>query len=194
MDLFHEVDLCEPVDKFVEQSKENLCGVRGEFGGTARNYFCVGLERFTPAEAAYDVIWCQWVLPHINDTDLIAFFHRCARGLRPGGFFMVKENIAQAHFVMDVDDSSITRTDDYFRSIFKRAGLEVFASQRQREFPQELFGVMMYACRFPGGVVPKRGGEGVGSGQQIAQAAALQAVAPATAPPKRKGPRPAMID
>ena len=99
-DLFHDVDLAEPVAKFIDQAKIELTGHKGRFGGAAREFFVTGLEAFTPAPQAYDVIWAQWVLPHLTDSDMIAFFKRCAPGLRPGGFFVVKENIARDHFVV----------------------------------------------------------------------------------------------
>uniref|UniRef100_A0A7R9TU30 Alpha N-terminal protein methyltransferase 1 n=1 Tax=Prasinoderma coloniale TaxID=156133 RepID=A0A7R9TU30_9VIRI len=191
-DLFHDVDLAEPVAKFVDQAKIELTGHKGRFGGAAREFFVTGLEAFTPAPQAYDVIWAQWVLPHLTDSDMIAFFKRCSPGLRPGGFFVVKENIARDHFVMDNEDSSVTRTDDYFRALFKRTGLELMASQQQKEFPDDLFKVMMYALRFPVSEAPGAGGD-----------APMEGAAPEGKPPpqqqqrppqKKQRVRPALID
>ena len=48
-----------------------------ESGGTKTGQLiCSGLQDFTPSDGAYDVIWCQWVLGHLTDEDLVAFFKR----------------------------------------------------------------------------------------------------------------------
>ena len=36
-----------------------------------------GLQDFCPSLKKYDVIWCQWVLGHLKDDDLIGFFKKC---------------------------------------------------------------------------------------------------------------------
>ena len=41
------------------------------------NFFCCGLQNFTPQPETYDIIWCQWVLGQLTDTHLIEFFKRC---------------------------------------------------------------------------------------------------------------------
>ena len=41
---------------------------------------------------------------------LVAFFHRCLKGLSPGGgLIVVKENVADTGAVFDEQDSSVTR-------------------------------------------------------------------------------------
>jgi protein N-terminal methyltransferase len=57
-----------------------------------RNFLVCGLQDFTPAAGAYDVIWMQWVLGHLPDNDLVDLWVRCKSGLKPGGFLVVKEN------------------------------------------------------------------------------------------------------
>ncbi|CAN1249067.1 Alpha N-terminal protein methyltransferase 1, partial [Linum perenne] len=66
-------------------------------------------------------------------------------GLKPGGCFVIKENIAQTGFVLDKDDRSITRSDLYFKDLFRRCGLHLYKTKDQRGFPKELFAVKMYA-------------------------------------------------
>lgn len=34
----------------------------GEEGKRVRNYFCCGLQDFSPEPSSYDVIWIQWVI------------------------------------------------------------------------------------------------------------------------------------
>ncbi|KAG5620129.1 hypothetical protein H5410_005347, partial [Solanum commersonii] len=66
-------------------------------------------------------------------------------GLKPGGLFVLKENIARKGFVFDKEDKSITRSDSYFKELFKQCGLHIYKMKDQKEFPNELFAVKMYA-------------------------------------------------
>ena len=48
--------------------------------------------------------------PVYSADHLVAFFHRCLKGLSPGGgLIVVKENIADTGAVFDEQDSSVTR-------------------------------------------------------------------------------------
>ncbi|KAH7545581.1 hypothetical protein FEM48_Zijuj01G0108600 [Ziziphus jujuba var. spinosa] len=66
-------------------------------------------------------------------------------GLKPGGIFVLKENIARSGFVLDNVDRSITRSDSYFKDLFRQCGLHLYKSKDQKGFPEELFAVKMYA-------------------------------------------------
>ena len=64
----------------------------------------------------FDLIWCQWSLGHLSNTDLVLFLGRAKHALRePGGFIVVKENVCaeiEGHTdggVFDDQDSSLTR-------------------------------------------------------------------------------------
>ncbi|XP_023072733.2 N-terminal Xaa-Pro-Lys N-methyltransferase 1 isoform X2 [Piliocolobus tephrosceles] len=56
--LFREVDMVDITEDFLVQAKTYL----GEEGKRVRNYFCCGLQDFTPEPDSYDVIWIQWVI------------------------------------------------------------------------------------------------------------------------------------
>lgn len=71
----------------------------------------------------------------------------CVRCLGSGGIIVVKDNLARSGFLVDKEDSSIMRSDKYYKSLFERAGLELFEQQRQTGFPKSLFPVKMYALR-----------------------------------------------
>ena len=60
---------------------------------------------------------------------------------------MIKESVSRPAngFYVDREDSSITRTDEHFRSLFTRAGLAVEACRLQAHMPKGLFPVWMYA-------------------------------------------------
>ncbi|XP_057503562.1 alpha N-terminal protein methyltransferase 1 isoform X3 [Actinidia eriantha] len=102
-------------------------------------------EEFTPDSGRYDVIWVQWCIGHLTDDDFVSFFKRAKGGLKPGGLFVLKENIARAGFVLDKEDWSVTRSDSYFKELFQHCGLHIYKSKDQKGFPEELFPVKMYA-------------------------------------------------
>ncbi|KAK6796346.1 hypothetical protein RDI58_004047 [Solanum bulbocastanum] len=144
---FNEVDLLEPVSHFLESARVNLApeNLMVSELHKAANFYCVPLQEFTPDAERYDVIWVQWCIGHLADDDFIAFFKRAKVGLKPGGLFVLKENIARTGFVLDKEDNSITRSDSYFKELFKQCGLHIYNMKDQKEFPDELFAVKMYA-------------------------------------------------
>ncbi|XP_019156326.1 PREDICTED: alpha N-terminal protein methyltransferase 1 [Ipomoea nil] len=144
---FNEVDLLEPVPHFLEAARVNLApeDLTVPEMHRAANFYCVPLQDFTPDAGRYDVIWVQWCIGHLADDDFISFFKRAKIGLKPGGFFVLKENIARTGFVLDKEDKSITRSDQYFKELFNQCGLYIYTMKDQKGFPDELFAVKMYA-------------------------------------------------
>lgn len=140
---FHEVDLVEPVRHFLEKAQADLGGITE--GNRAVNFFCTPLQEFTPEAGRYDIIWVQWCIGHLTDHDFLEFFKRARIGLKPGGFFVLKENIAKNGFVVDKEDTSVTRSDAYFRDLFKQTGFQLYKTKLQKGFPKDLFAVRMYA-------------------------------------------------
>lgn len=143
---FNEVDLVEPVLHFLDTARRNLAPENMVQGShKAANFYCVPLQDFSPECERYDVIWVQWCIGQLPDDDFVAFFKKAKAGLKPNGFFVLKENIAKSGFVLDKEDQSITRSDSYFRQLFQRCGLKIFKTKDQKGFPRELFAVKMYA-------------------------------------------------
>ncbi|KAK9267350.1 hypothetical protein L1049_009774 [Liquidambar formosana] len=144
---FNEVDLLEPVSHFLDTARGNLApeNLMVSDRHKATNFFCLPLQEFTPDAGRYDVIWIQWCIGHLADDDFVSFFKRAKIGLKPGGFFVLKENIARTGFVLDKEDRSITRSDLYFKELFGRCGLHLYKSKDQRGFPEGLFAVKIYA-------------------------------------------------
>ncbi len=138
--LFEKVDLIEPCSKFLAQARVDLASQP-----KADRFLEMGLEAWVPEPGRYSLIWCQWVLPHLPDDDLVAFFRRASAGLAPGGIIGVKENIATDGFIMDKEDTSITRTLPQYKAIFRRAGLKIVGEALQGGFPKVLFPVRMFA-------------------------------------------------
>ncbi|KAK4039795.1 alpha-N-methyltransferase NTM1 [Parachaetomium inaequale] len=143
--IAQEVDVIEPIAKFTAALQAKL-GVRSIFN--------MGLEDWQPSEEGvqYDLIWIQWCVGHLTDTQLVQFLERCKATLNPdGGVIVVKENnatVGQDEF--DDVDSSVTRDDGTFRRIFADAGLRLVQAELQKGFQvpgASLLPVRMYALR-----------------------------------------------
>ncbi|KAL4067964.1 alpha-N-methyltransferase NTM1 [Scleroderma yunnanense] len=117
----------------------------------------LGRVGFTPSEddttSGFDILWCQWCLGHLNDSDLIEFLRLSKNALRsPQSFIVVKENLCaqlgdEPRAVFDKQDSSVTRSDLAFKKIFQDAGLKIIREKIQGGFPQGLYVVKMYALQ-----------------------------------------------
>ena len=109
-----------------------------------------GLEDWEPSEAAYDLIWNQWCLGHLTDARLRDYLRRAGRGLVEGGWVVVKENLStdlNGEDLFDETDSSVTRGDAKWRTLFEDAGLRIVATELQKGFPKDLYPVRMYALQ-----------------------------------------------
>lgn len=137
---FARVDLVEQNPAFVAQARK-LVGDSAAMG----EFYTEGLQTFTPKAGTYDLIWVQWVLGHLTDADLVAFFKRCKTGLRQGGIIVVKENVTAPEQVVDEEDKSVTRTEPQLRAAFADAGLRVIRNATQTGFPSGIFPVLMFA-------------------------------------------------
>ncbi|PYH41608.1 N-terminal protein methyltransferase [Aspergillus saccharolyticus JOP 1030-1] len=141
------VDAVEPVEKFTQVMRDSVLkrdGVVGEI-------YTMGLEDWTP-ERQYDLIWTQFCVGHLTDRQLVEYFVRCREALTATGVLVVKENQStdpKGEDMYDDEDSSVTRTDEKFRNLFKESGLSVLASELQLGFPKNfrLLPVRFYALR-----------------------------------------------
>lgn len=135
------VDVIEPVKEFTDVLKAGEAGV-GEIVN-------VGLEAWQPAHT-YDLVWNQWCVGQLPDAQLVAYLQRATVALSPGGWIVVKENLSNDHRgedVYDETDSSVTRTDEKFRQIFREAKLKIVATELQRGMPKGLYEVRSYALQ-----------------------------------------------
>eukprot|EP00899_Mesostigma_viride_P004956 jgi/Mesvir1/14461/Mv05172-RA.2 len=133
---FAEVDLVEPVAHFLKAAEASL---RPQ------------TDAESPASAAATPGSKKaWPKGH----RAVNFFCKPLQGgLKEGGMIIMKENNAKEGFIVDKDDSSITRSDAYFRDLFKQTPLKLVRSKVQRDFPKNLFTVRMYALQ-PAGPSP----------------------------------------
>ncbi|XP_060803357.1 N-terminal Xaa-Pro-Lys N-methyltransferase 1-like [Amyelois transitella] len=139
--LFDKVDLVEQDEKFVDAAKKFI-GENNRHLGTVYN---IGLQHFKP-QKMYDVIWCQWVLGHLNDYDLISFLERCNDALIRDGVIIIKENITTTNEVdYDEEDSSITRPYELMKQIIDEARLQILKTDIQLGFPDDIYPVYTFA-------------------------------------------------
>lgn len=141
-------DLLEPVKPFVDQMYNELIQVKEK--GKLGDIYYVGMQDWNiPSEklGKYWLVWCQWCVGQLPDDELVQFWIKCKSALHPEGTLIVKENIAPEEDTFDDTDSSVTRTDEKFRSLFKQAGYKLIASDVQKGMPKELFPVRMYCLK-----------------------------------------------
>ncbi|KAJ3202369.1 N-terminal Xaa-Pro-Lys N-methyltransferase 1 [Entophlyctis luteolus] len=145
--LVRKTDLVEQCSAFLAKAKSDY--LKNEVAeGRVESFFPVGLQDFDPVPGRYDIIWSQWVLGHLTDDDLVAFFKRCKAALRPDGIIAVKENICPREAVeLDEEDSSVTRPAAVLEACFRKAGLTILKKGIQPSFPAGLFPVFMYILR-----------------------------------------------
>lgn len=142
MPLFAKVDLVEQDEHFAKTAKD-YC--KSDKLGKIYN---MGLQKFTPEEGKYDLIWSQWVLGHLPDNDLLEFFIRVKSGLAKGGYFVMKDNVTTSGKVEpDEEDSSVTRPLSTFETILRNSGFKIVRALKQQGFPKGLYPVYMLACR-----------------------------------------------
>ena len=139
------VDVVEPVEKFAQALKgQKMLG-----SGSVGSVYVAGLEDWVP-ENQYDLIWNQWCLGHLTDQQLVSYLERCKKAMTIDGWIIVKENIStnvDGEDVFDKQDSSVTRTDQKFRQLFKEADVRLMKTEVQRGFPKGLLPVRCYALQ-----------------------------------------------
>jgi protein N-terminal methyltransferase len=159
------VDVVEPVKKFTDELVQGLGN--GEYAGDGESkegkaqvgqVINLGLQDWIPEPGAYDLIWNQWCVGHLTDAQLVIYLKRCKQGLKEAtegentsrSWIVVKENLStdiHLNDIYDEEDSSVTRSDEKFRSLFQQAGLKIVATEQQKGMPKELFPVRIYALK-----------------------------------------------
>ncbi|XP_066592328.1 N-terminal Xaa-Pro-Lys N-methyltransferase 1-B isoform X2 [Prorops nasuta] len=141
---FKQVDLVEQNKKFIDTAKSGLSSYSNKIG----QFYNTGLQNFCPEPKKYDVIWCQWVLGHLEDEDLIQFLKNCSLGLNESGILIIKENVTSSD-ESDIDslDSSVTRSLKSLKYLCAEAGLICVRLEQQHNMPAGLYRVYMMALR-----------------------------------------------
>ena len=140
---FQKCDLVEVSQRLIYAAPDFL---GDNYAGKCR-YLCIGLQDFDPKPKSYDLIWIQWVIGHLTDVDCVKFLRRCANGLKAGGVICIKDNTCSGEdaFIVDKDDSSLTRSLPYLLHLCSRAGLKVILQKTQDNFPDSIYPVPIIA-------------------------------------------------
>ncbi|KAI4217613.1 MAG: hypothetical protein LQ351_000209 [Letrouitia transgressa] len=139
------VDVVEPVGSFAQKVGSAQMTGKGKVG----KVYVKGLEAWVPEEK-YDLMWNQWCLGHLKDTQLVEYLKRSKGALVDGGWIVVKENMSTdigGKDLFDPLDSTVTRTDSKFKKLFESAGLKVVRTELQPGFPKSLYPVRFYALQ-----------------------------------------------
>lgn len=146
--MFTKVDMLEQNKSYLEKSVAFLRDAHPTH--IVERSYCVGMQNFTPDEIGrnrYAVVWIQWCIIYLTDDDLVEFLRQCVQCLASDGMICIKDNLTRSGFLVDAEDSSISRSDKYLKALFERAGLRLLHERRQLDFPKKLFPVKMYALR-----------------------------------------------
>lgn len=144
MPEYDRVDAVEQDKKFADKIYE-FVGQSPKLG----EVFNQGLQEFTPEAGKYDLIWTQWVLGHLTDEDLMAFFRRCIKGLSKNGMIIIKENVTATSQQPEIDlnDSSVTRPIMHLKQLIVRSGLRILRVSLQSGFPPGILPVYMITAK-----------------------------------------------
>merc|ERR1712216_119698 len=135
------VVLVEFVQKHLRRAKEKL-PADGK-GGCTFSFSGSSVQKYAVQPGHYDLIWCQWLLMYLTDSDALDLLRRLKGGLPPAGILVVKENVSTAEKLTYFDDAdgelwdeldqgapvSCVRTEAHYEDLFERAGL-VIGDQR----------------------------------------------------------------
>lgn len=123
---FNNIDLVDPVTKFLEQAAINLSKYKNNF-----RYYDVGAQEWSVNEC-YDCFWVQWTLYYLTDDDVVRLLIRCKDKLKTNGYIVVKDNVSSVCKDLEKDmadftpgDRSIARTYKHYIELFERANLSV---------------------------------------------------------------------
>ena len=146
LQIFKQVELVEQNPLFLKKAKSYL----KPYKDRVLAYYAMGLQDFYPEADRYSIIWCQWVLAHLNDKDLLEFLERSKAALKQGGLVVVKENVVheREERTFHADDSSETRSSKVFKEIFHRAGLHILKEDQQKNFPFGMLEVRTFVLAF----------------------------------------------
>lgn len=140
--LYATTDVMEPVEHMIAEARRELAGLSiGEF-------MQCSMEQARLEPGRYDLIVIQWAAIYLTDDDFVKFFAHCKQALTPRGYIFFKENCSSSDkFLVDKEDSSLTRSDRHYKRLFAKAGVSVIKEEDQKDWPSGLLKVRMYALK-----------------------------------------------
>lgn len=141
--LYEKVDLLEPLPHLLKQAQNELAG-----NERIGKFILGSMETVELSPHTYDLIVIQWAVIYLTDDDFVRFFAHCKAALRPHGYIFLKDNVASTNaFLVDKEDSSLTRSDTHYKLLFELAGVKVKAETFQKDWRKDLLPVKMYALQ-----------------------------------------------
>jgi protein N-terminal methyltransferase len=135
---FDSIDIVEQDEKFVEFCKEAF-----KNNTKVKNIYRSSLQDFI-FQRKYNVIWIQWCLENLDDSDLITFLGRCRDNLEVDGRIFIKENIVDKGAICFEEDSSRVRSDIMFKDFFLKSGLKILKHMHHPNWPKDLLNVSIF--------------------------------------------------
>mmetsp|Transcript_27177 Transcript_27177/g.63739 ORF Transcript_27177/g.63739 Transcript_27177/m.63739 type:complete len:655 (+) Transcript_27177:85-2049(+) len=144
LDFANRCDLVESSSRLLFSAPDHI----GDGQSHKCRFYCTELQDWIPGANRYSIVWIQWTLCYLTDSDIVRFLRRCSESLVDGGWIILKENTcAEEAFVVDVDDASITRSLEYWLDLIAKSGLQVKRLDWQDDFPDHIFPVPMLALQ-----------------------------------------------
>ncbi|KAI6655539.1 hypothetical protein LOD99_2038 [Oopsacas minuta] len=146
LQIFKQVELVEQNPIFLKKAKSYLKAYKQRVIA----YHAVGLQDFYPEPDRYSIIWCQWVLAHLTDKDMMEFLDRSRIALQHKGLIVAKENVVKEveERLFHKDDSSQTRSCKVFKELFAKAGLKLLKEVKQGNFPPGMLEIRTFVLAF----------------------------------------------
>ena len=137
-DIFKEIDLVEPVSKFLDVASKNL------EGKVIIHTHAVGAQDWEIEEdSGFDCIWIQWTLMYLTDEDVIQLLNKCKRHLSKSGYVFIQENIlldpkTQQWAQWNPRDHSLCRSLEMVRKLINRTEFTIIKERKQPNWGTDL--------------------------------------------------------
>lgn len=145
--FYDKIDLVDPIPHLLIKAQEYM-----EKDAQIEIYRS-GIEEWIP-EHKYDGMWCQWVLCHLTDSDLVMFLRRAKDAMADNALIFIKENVAghdlndpKSHYEYYPERNSLCRTFVHWKEIFVRSGLILEEYRIQPDWPDNMLTVVLFVLK-----------------------------------------------
>jgi len=83
----------------------------------------------------------------LTDKDFVDFIVKCKQALSENGVIVMKENLSSGCFIIDKEDCTIIRDEQYFKAIFEKSGVNIVYEQDLENWPTEYYRVVSYVLK-----------------------------------------------
>jgi protein N-terminal methyltransferase len=134
---FDYVEMLDFNNAFIDDAKKNYLSSQ-EVSRVSR-FHAANLEDFIPEENKYDCIWIQWVLEYMTDADVIEFFKRIKKSLKPKGICFIKESVLleDGNFY-SINTGGHLRTRQMFINLVRKSKMDFIIDAPADNMPADL--------------------------------------------------------